>query len=130
MHEGLNTAKSAEAYAKVSLALVDGFISCWDEKYRSNVIRPETVINSLIDPDWTPLLQTPPFPEYTSGHSVISRAAATAMTSLFGDNYAYVDSVEVSYGLPARSFTSFYAARRRSRFITTLRGHTLHAGHY
>lgn len=108
--EGLNTIASAEVYSRVSIALFDGFISCWDEKYRSNVIRPETVINALIDPEWLPILQTPPFPEYTSGHSVISRAAATALTTLFGANYAYVDSVEVSYGLPPRSYTSFYQA--------------------
>ena len=63
--------KSSYAYAKTSLALADGFIVCWDEKYRSNLIRPETIINREFDDDWTPTLQTPPFPEYTSGHSVI-----------------------------------------------------------
>ncbi|MEK7257125.1 MAG: vanadium-dependent haloperoxidase, partial [Bacteroidota bacterium] len=99
--------KSAEAYVLTSLSLVDGFISCWDEKYRSQVIRPETVINTKIDPEWTPLLQTPPFPEYTSGHSVISTAAATALTHVFGDNFAYTDTVELRFGFPARSFKSF-----------------------
>lgn len=108
--EGLSTARSAEAYVRVALALADGFISCWDEKYRSNLVRPETVINEFIDEDWAPVLQTPPFPEYTSGHSVISRAAAVALTDLFGDNYHYVDSVEVDWGLPARPFDSFLAA--------------------
>jgi len=73
-------AKSADAYLRVSLSLVDGFISCWDEKYRSVLIRPETYINQYIDENWVPLLQTPPFPEYTSGHSVISNAAAQALT--------------------------------------------------
>jgi hypothetical protein len=102
--------KSARAYAMCSIALLDGFISCWDEKYRSEVVRPETVINTFVDPDWTPLLQTPPFPEYTSGHSVISAAASTALTSVFGDNFAYIDSVEVTYGMPPRSFKSFYEA--------------------
>ena len=61
-------ARSAEAYAWLSVALADAFISCWDEKYRSRVIRPETYINTYIDQSWLPLLQTPPFPEYTSGH--------------------------------------------------------------
>jgi len=103
-------AESARAYALTSIALADAFISCWDEKYRSNLIRPETVINEKIDPDWLPLLQTPPFPEYTSGHSVISSAAAIALTSLYGDNFAFDDDVEVPYGLPMRSFTSFIAA--------------------
>ena len=65
-----------ESYARVSIALFDAFISCWDEKWKSVVVRPETLINQYMDEEWLPLLQTPPFPEYTSGHSVISRAAA------------------------------------------------------
>ncbi|MDQ4139323.1 MAG: vanadium-dependent haloperoxidase [Bacteroidota bacterium] len=99
--------KSVETYALVSIALADGFISCWDEKYRSARIRPETVINNYIDKDWVPLLQTPPFPEYPSGHSVISTAAAVTLTSLFGENFAYTDSTEVVFGLPPRKFNSF-----------------------
>lgn len=99
--------QSAEAYARVALSLVDGFISCWDEKYRSKVIRPETYINQYIDENWVPMLQTPPFPEYTSGHSVISASAAVALTGLFGDNFAFTDSTEVEYGMTARSFKSF-----------------------
>ena len=102
--------KSAEAYALTSIALADAFISCWDEKFRSNLIRPETLINEHIDEDWMPLLQTPPFPEYTSGHSVISNAAAVALTSIFGDNFSFDDSTEVKYGLPVRSFNSFIHA--------------------
>ena len=103
-------AKSAQAYALTSIALADGFISCWDEKYRSNLIRPETVINKYIDEDWLPTLQTPPFPEYTSGHSVISSAAAIALTSIFGDDFKFDDDSEVQYGLPVRSFSSFINA--------------------
>jgi hypothetical protein len=102
--------QSAEAYARTAIALADGFISSWDEKYRSNVVRPETVINASLDEAWVPLLQTPPFPEYTSGHSVISNAAAAVLTDQFGDNFAFRDTTEVAYGLPARSFTSFNAA--------------------
>lgn len=103
-------AKAAEAYAMTAVSLMDGFISCWDEKYRSNLIRPETYINRYIDPEWRPMLQTPPFPEYTSGHSVISRAAAVVLTHLFGENFAYVDTVEIPYGLPARSYKGFLQA--------------------
>lgn len=102
--------QSLEAYARVSIALMDGFISCWDEKYRSRLIRPETYINEHIDEDWIPLLQTPPFPEYTSGHSVISAASAVTLTDLFGENFAFLDSTEVEFGLPARSFDSFLEA--------------------
>lgn len=103
-------ATTIEAYTLTSLALADGFISCWDEKYRSNLVRPETVINEYIDEDWIPTLQTPPFPEHTSGHSVISRAAAVALTSIFGDNFSFDDTVELEYGLPVRKFNSFYHA--------------------
>ena len=107
---GADLARSAEAYARVALALADGFISSWDEKYRSNLIRPETVINAHLDEAWQPLLQTPPFPEYTSGHSVISAAAATALTDLYGDPFAFNDTSEVEFGLPARPFASFNEA--------------------
>lgn len=105
-----NFNESAEAYVKVSIALFDGFVSCWDEKYRSLVIRPETYINQYIDEDWVPVLQTPPFPEYTSGHSVISAASAVTLTKLYGENFAFTDSTEVEFGLPVRNFSSFYAA--------------------
>ena len=102
--------KTTEAYAMVSIALADAFIACWDEKYRSNLIRPETVINEHLDEEWTPILQTPPFPEHTSGHSVISAASALTLTNLFGDNFAYRDTVELKYGIPAREFNSFNEA--------------------
>ena len=101
---------SAKAYALTSIALFDGFISCWDEKFRSELIRPETVINTYIDQEWAPVLQTPPFPEYTSGHSVISAAAASSLTAVFGDKFSYIDSVEVEFGMPPRSFDSFQQA--------------------
>ena len=68
------------------------------------------MINQHIDEDWMPLLQTPPFPEYTSGHSVISASAATALTELYGEPFPFVDSTEVVYGLPPREFESFKAA--------------------
>ena len=86
------------------------FISCWDEKYRSLVIRPETYINKYIDGAWMPLLQTPPFPEYTSGHSVLSSASAVMLTKIFGDNFSFSDSTEVEFGNPVRHFTSFSQA--------------------
>jgi hypothetical protein len=108
--EKKNMAESAEAYAKVAIALMDAFVSCWDEKYRSNLVRPETYINQHIDENWTPLLQTPPFPEYTSGHSMISNAAAVVLTDLFGDNFTFTDSTELEFGMPPRSFGSFKEA--------------------
>ncbi|QED37286.1 vanadium-dependent haloperoxidase [Antarcticibacterium arcticum] len=98
------------AYTATSLAIADAFISCWDEKYKRELIRPETLINSFVDENWTPVLQTPPFPEYPSGHSVVSGAAATVLTQLFGEDFSYEDDTEVPYGLPVRSFTSFHQA--------------------
>ena len=106
----LDMLQTAEAYARVSVSLIDGFISCWDEKYRSKLIRPESYINQYIDENWVPLLQTPPFPEYTSGHSVISSSAAIALSGLFGETFAFTDSTEMEYGMTARSFTSFQQA--------------------
>lgn len=98
------------AYTKTSIALFDGFISCWEEKFRSNFVRPETVINKYVDAEWRPYLQTPPFPSYTSGHSVISAAAAEVMTDIYGDNLSYTDTSEIEFGIPHRSFTSFRQA--------------------
>ena len=102
--------RSAEAYARVALAIADAFISCWDEKYRSKAIRPETYINQYISQDWMPLLQTPPFPEYTSGHSIVSACAATVLTASFGEAFAFTDSTEMEFGIPPRSFAGFRAA--------------------
>ena len=101
---------SAEAYVKVACALADAFISCWDTKYKTNLIRPESYINQYIDQSWQPLIQTPPFPEHTSGHSTISMASAAVLTGLFGDNFAFIDSTEMEFGIDPRSFKSFYQA--------------------
>ena len=98
------------AYSLVSIAIFDAIIAAWDEKYRSNYIRPITAIQQLISPKWQPLLQTPPFPEYPSGHSVISFASAAILTQLYGNSIKYVDNVEKPFGLPARYFQSFKQA--------------------
>ncbi|WP_026629288.1 vanadium-dependent haloperoxidase [Dyadobacter alkalitolerans] len=108
--KGKNWQETAAIYVLTSMALFDGFISCWDEKYRSQFIRPETVINAYIDEKWRPMLQTPPFPEYTSGHSVISAAAAVVLTDLLGEDFSFDDHTETDYGLPVRTFRSFNAA--------------------
>ncbi|WP_415861055.1 vanadium-dependent haloperoxidase [Thalassobellus suaedae] len=105
-----NFDQTVYAYTKTALAIADGFISCWDEKYRSNLVRPETLINKYIDQNWKPLLQTPPFPEYSSGHSVVSGAAAVVLTDIFGDNFKFDDNTEMQFGLPIRSFNSFNEA--------------------
>ena len=97
-------------HTMVSITLVDAFISCWDEKYKSNRIRPETYINRYIDMHWQPVLQTPPFPEYTSGHSVISAAAAEVLSYFLGDQFSFTDNSEDIFEIKERSFRSFRAA--------------------
>ncbi|HUQ66887.1 MAG TPA: vanadium-dependent haloperoxidase [Flavitalea sp.] len=110
----LNLGKTVYAHAIVSLGMCDAFISCWNNKYKFNRVRPVTAIKKLIDREWSPLLQTPPFPEYTSGHSVISTASATILTHLFGDHFAFTDDSEKEFGLPVRKFSSFKDACREA----------------
>jgi hypothetical protein len=98
------------ALALEGVTLMDAFISCWEEKYDSNRIRPETYIDRYMDVKWQPVLQTPPFPEYTSGHAVISNASAELLTYLLGDNFAYNDNTEIPFGSGQRSFKSFREA--------------------
>jgi hypothetical protein len=110
----LNLSKTAYAHTMVSIGLADAFISCWNNKYKYNRVRPVTAIKKLIDRNWSPLLQTPPFPEYTSGHSVISTTASTILTHLFGDHFSFTDDTEVEFGLPLRKFNSFAMASKEA----------------
>lgn len=106
----LSFEKTVLIHAVLALIMHDAFVVCWDEKYRSNRVRPETVINKVFDPLWRPLLQTPPFPEYVSGHSVVSSASAVVLTRFLGKKFAYTDDSEVEFGLPKRKFKSFQQA--------------------
>lgn len=108
--ENYSAVKTASLVSKTAIALFDAFISCWEAKYHYNYVRPETFINKYIDKNWEPLIQTPPFPEYPSGHSTISASAAVVLTKMVGENYAFIDSTEVPYGRPTRKFSSFYEA--------------------
>jgi hypothetical protein len=105
-----NGVKTALAYALTSIALYDSFICCWEVKYKYSYARPVTNINEKIDHYWLPLLQTPPFPEYTAGHSTISAASATVLTHLFGDNFAFQDTSDLHYIGMQRHFNSFIQA--------------------
>jgi hypothetical protein len=99
--------------------MMDGFWLCWREKYRTDRIRPETAIRKLIDPSWKPFLQTPPFPEFPSGHSVVSSTAAEVLTKFLGPEFAYTDTVERRYGIADRKYSSFQQAAEeasQSRF--------------
>lgn len=113
-HKKAPIRESARVLSMLTVAIADGFINCWEAKFHYNTIRPETIINRYIDKDWRPLLQTPPFPEYPSGHSVVSGASATILTKVFGDNYSYTDSTEVPFGIPPRKYKSFADAAREA----------------
>ena len=105
-----NAVKTAQAYAMTSIALFDGFICSWEAKYEYSYIRPVSVITEMIDHNWLPLLQTPPFPEYPAGHADISGASAEVLTSLFGDNFKFSDTTEIKYIGLKRDFDSFLKA--------------------
>jgi membrane-associated phospholipid phosphatase len=104
----------ADMLARLGIALADGFIACWHSKYEFDLLRPVTYIRRVIDPNWSSLLITPPFPEYPSGHSTQSGAAATVLTSFFGGDVAFSDETHLRDGLPARSFESFHAAAQEA----------------
>lgn len=102
--------KLVDALARLGIAMGDAFIGCWHEKFRHDLLRPITYIKRVIDPDWVPFLLTPPFPEYPSGHSTVSGAAATVMTAVFGEFYAFADKTRERDKAVPRSFESFWAA--------------------
>lgn len=114
LEKNIPLVKASFTYTLTAISLFDAFISCWNEKYNSNLIRPVTVIKRTIDPAWDPLIQTPPFPEFTSGHAVISNAAATVLTRILGENYQFTDNTEIPFNIKPRSFPSFYAAAEES----------------
>jgi len=100
---------SALAYAKAGIALVDGGIGCWTAKYTYNLERPITYIRNIMGySTWNPLIVTPNFPEYPSGHSTAGGAIAETLTGLFGDNYQFTNHSYDYLGMAPRSYSSFY----------------------
>ena len=102
--------RTAEVMMRLGVAMADAFIGCWNAKFEYDLLRPVTYIKKVIDPKWEPLLITPPFPEYPSGHSTQSGAAALVLTSMFGENFAFTDRTHERDGFEPRSFPSFEAA--------------------
>lgn len=107
-------ALAAEAFARVGIGETDAFISCWATKYHYNLLRPVTYINALIDPTWSPLLETPPFPAYTSGHSNDAGASSVILTGLFGGSFSFTDHTNDHLGFAPRAFGSFFEAAEES----------------
>lgn len=108
--ENLPFAEAVKIYAVAAIAFYEANLICWDDKYKYNLIRPVSYIQKIIDPEWMPLLVTPPFPEHTSGHSACSASCATVLSAFLGNDYAFVDSTHFKTGLGVRAFPSFDAA--------------------
>ena len=106
----LNTEKQVDVLARLGIAEADAFIGCWQSKFTHNLLRPVTYIKKFIDPKWEAVLITPPFPEFPSGHSTQSGAAAVVLTEMLGENFAFEDATHKKDGLPPRKFASFWAA--------------------
>jgi hypothetical protein len=104
----------ADVLARLGIAMADAMIGCWQSKYEFDLMRPVTYIRAHIDPAFDPLLITPPFPEYPSGHSTLSGAAAGVLTGLFGEPFAFVDTTHVDDGLGARAFPNFRSAAQEA----------------
>jgi hypothetical protein len=102
--------KSVDVLARLGIAEADSFIGCWNIKFQYDLLRPVTHIRRTMDPKWESLLNTPPFPEYPSGHSTQSGAAAMVMTQMFGENFAFSDATHERDGIKPRAFPSFWAA--------------------
>jgi Domain of unknown function (DUF4114)/PAP2 superfamily/Bacterial Ig-like domain len=118
VNNGNTLLENARLFGTLNVALADAGICCWDTKYKYDFWRPVTAIQAgdkdgndktTVDPTWTPLLTTPAFPEYTSGHATFSGAADAVLTGFFGDNYTFGTT---SIGLPGvtRTFASFHQA--------------------
>jgi hypothetical protein len=106
----LSLEDSADLLARIGVAMSDAFVGCWHEKYIHNLVRPITYIRKAIDPKWEPILNTPPFPEYPSGHSAVSGAMDAVLTAFFGENYSFEDRTGSPDGRKPRSFGSFHEA--------------------
>ncbi len=107
-------AKTTDALARLGVAVADAFIGCWYDKYKYDSIRPVTYIKAHIDPKWESVLITPPFPEYPSGHSSQSGAAAVVLSSTFGDNMGFDDASHEKDNLGVRHFNSFWDAAKEA----------------
>lgn len=109
----LSAERAVELFALGAIAQADAFISCWRAKYATLVVRPITYVRRVIDSTWHPLLATPPFPEFPSGHSVQSGATAEVLTRVLGA-IAFTDSAQMSLGHAPRTYPDFWTAAREA----------------
>lgn len=111
---GAPLSEQVDLQARLGIALADAFIGCWNAKFEYDLLRPVTYIRATMDPKWEPVLITPPFPEYPSGHSTQSGAAAEVLTAFFGEDFAFEDATHLDDGLKPRQFPSFWAAAQEA----------------
>lgn len=104
--QALSLRATSKVSALVGLALADTAVAVWYWKYHYDLPRPINVVRETIDPDWSPYLVTPPFPEYPSGHSAFSAAAATVLAATTTDE-GFVDRVNAEVVGRERRFSSF-----------------------
>jgi hypothetical protein len=123
--QGDSLAADARMLAELNVAEADAAITAWNTKYTYNLWRPVTAIQNansfanagiVQDPNWQPLIVTPPFPSYISGHSTFSAAAADVLSNFFGANYAFSYTDPSLGSLPGvtRSYTSFTQAAQEA----------------
>ena len=104
-------ADAAQTFGLLNMAMSDAFVAAWATKYRLNVLRPVTYVQLVFDSAWVPtLMDTPPFPEYPSGHSVQSSAAAGVLAQVFGAGTGFTDNTHNDRGWGPRSFKDFQSA--------------------
>lgn len=108
-----NLIQSAEGMVRVAGTIFDAFITCWHIKYETEYIRPIDAVRQLIDSTWESPIQTPAFPEYPSGHTMVSSSAATILTHLFGE-VSFTDDSEEPFGLGKRTFKNFREAANQA----------------
>jgi hypothetical protein len=119
--------ENVDLLARMGIAMADAFVGCWHDKFEYNLLRPVTYIKRVIDPKWEPILNTPPFPEYPSGHSTVSGAMDAVLTAFFGDNYAFEDRTGSPDGRNPRLFTSFTEAAEEAGISRLYGGIHFHA---
>ncbi|MEN9566583.1 MAG: hypothetical protein RLZZ69_1779, partial [Cyanobacteriota bacterium] len=110
LDQGNSLEENAKLFAQLNVAMADAGILVWDTKYTFNQQRPFNTIaqdelsGATDDPDWRPLLDTPPFPDYISGHSTFGGAAASVLESFFGEDLSFEVASQELPGV-TRTFT-------------------------
>ncbi|MBL0061738.1 MAG: vanadium-dependent haloperoxidase [bacterium] len=118
----MNLAEAAECYARAAIAVHDAFIQCWKAKYQYCLIRPVSYVQAYIDPSWNPSWATPPFPEYTSGHSSGSGAVSRALEGMMGTSCEFDDDTHEDRGFGVWHYSTLQEAAEEAALSRLLGG--------